>query len=59
MKKTYESPNCEQTELTPQHIIAISIPGKPNENNNDDEWANEYDAKESRNDWENIWANLE
>ncbi len=59
MKKTYEPPNCELTELTVPHLIAISIPGKPNENSNYADWANEYDAKERRNDWDNIWSEMQ
>ena len=58
MKKTYTSPQTEIIELGTLNIIAVSIPGKPNKDKNDDEWANEYDVAERRNDWDNIWANM-
>lgn len=58
MKKQYTSPHTEIIELGTLNLLAVSIPGKPNTDNNDDNWANEYDASEHRNDWENIWANM-
>ena len=44
--------------LNKQNLITASIPGKPNTENKDDNWANEYDAGEYRSDWENLWANM-
>lgn len=58
MKKQYTSPHTEIIELGTLNLLAVSIPGKPNTDNNNDNWANEYDASEHRNDWENIWANM-
>lgn len=58
MKKRYTSPLAKIIELDTLNLIAVSIPGKPNTNNNDDNWANEYDASEHRSDWENIWAEM-
>ncbi len=58
MKKRYTSPFAEIIELGTTNLIAVSILGIPNTGNNDDKWANEYDAGEYRGDWENIWANM-
>lgn len=58
MKKIYITPECEKIELSPHHLIAVSIPGEPNTDNNVDKWANEYDTKEHRSDWNDIWANM-
>lgn len=58
MKRQYTSPHTDIIELGTLYLLAVSIPGKPNTDNNDDNWANEYDASEHRNDWENIWANM-
>ena len=58
MKKRYTSPLAEIIELGTTNLIAASIPGRPNTGNNDDKWANEYDAGEYRSDWENIWVNM-
>ena len=52
MKKRYISPLAEIIELGIFNLIAISIP------ENNDNWANEYDASNYRSDWENIWANM-
>lgn len=58
MKKIYLPPECEKIELSPNYLIAVSIPGEPNKDKNDDKWANEYDTKEHRSDWEDIWINM-
>ena len=58
MKKRYTSPQAEIVELGTLSLIAVSIPGIPNTGNNDDKWANEYDASAYRSDWENIWADM-
>ena len=58
MKKQYTSPHTDFIELGTFNLIAVSIPGKPNTGNDDDKWANEYDAGEYRSDWENIWADM-
>ena len=58
MKKRYTSPLAEIIELDTLNLIAVSIPGKPNQANNDDDWADEYDAAERRSDWDNIWAEM-
>ena len=58
MKKRYTSPFAEIIELGTTNLIAASIPGRPNTGNNNDDWADEYDASEYRSDWENIWANM-
>ena len=58
MKRTYITPECEKRGVSPLHLIAVSIPGDPNPDNNDGNWANEYDAKENRSDWDNIWAEM-
>ena len=58
MKKRYTSPFAEIIELGTTNLIAVSILGQTNKNNNNDKWANEYDASEYRSDWENIWADM-
>lgn len=58
MKKRYTSPQAEIVELGTLSLIAVSIPGKPNKKNQDNEWADNYDASEYRSDWENIWADM-
>ena len=58
MKKRYTSPHTEIIELGTSNLLAVSIPGKPNSGNKDDDWADSYDAGEYRSDWENIWANM-
>ena len=58
MRKRYTSPLAEMTEVNTLNLIAVSIPGKPNKKEEKDEWADDYDASEYRNDWENIWANI-
>ena len=58
MKKRYTSPFAEIIELGTTNLIAVSILGQTNKNNNKDKWANEYDAGEYRSDWENIWADM-
>lgn len=49
MKKIYTSPHTEIIELGTFNLIAVSIPGKPND------WADEYDAAEKRGSWDDIW----
>lgn len=58
MKKTYTSPQAEIIELGSTNLIAVSIPGRPNNNNQNNYWADSYDAGEYRSDWENIWADM-
>ena len=59
MKKTYISPQATTIEIGTLTLIAISILGKPNQkNSNNDDWADSYDSSEYRSDWENIWANM-
>ena len=55
MKKIYTSPHTDFIELGTFNLIAVSIPGKPNEDNNNDNWADEYDAAEKRGSWDDIW----
>ena len=45
-------------ELGMHKLIAVSIPGKPNKHNNNEDWADSYDTNEYRSDWENIWADM-
>ena len=51
MKKIYSAPVAELLDITVNNIIAaVSIPmGGDTE---------EYEAKENRNDWENIWGEM-
>lgn len=59
MKKRYTSPLAEIIELDTLNLIAVSILGKPNQGNNDYDWADEYDAAEHRGAWDDIWAYME
>ena len=52
MKKTYEPPMAATIELGMLKLIAAYIPGKPNKEKDDDEWADSYDTNEYRSDWE-------
>ena len=58
MKKIYEPPMATTIELGMHKLIAVSIPGKPNKHNNNEDWADSYDTNEYRSDWENIWADM-
>ena len=58
MKKIYTSPHAQIIEFGTFNLIAVSIPGKPNKNNDNNEWADSYDTNEYRSDWENIWADM-
>ena len=58
MKKIYTSPHTQIIEFGTFNLIAVSIPGKPNKNNDKNEWADSYDTNEYRSDWENIWADM-
>ena len=51
MKKIYSAPVAELLDITVNNIIAVvSIPmGSDKE---------EFEAKENRNDWENIWGEM-
>ena len=55
MKKTYYPPVTEILELTTCNMLAVSVFGNENNDNNEDNWANEYDAAENRGAWDDIW----
>lgn len=56
MKKIYYRPEAEILELTTSNILAVSVFGNENNDNNEDNWANEYDAAENRGAWDDIWS---
>lgn len=57
MKKIYDTPCTEIIDCQAMSMLAFSVPGM---NDNDDgEGVSEFDAKERRNDWDNIWSEMQ
>lgn len=56
MKKIYTSPFAKIIELDTLNLIAVSIPAP--QVDDEEDWADEYDAAEHRSDWETIWADI-